>query len=137
MRSLVFAALFMALLFGLTQVWLSPPLKAPPRPDESVIDHLSLSEPAFAGASAFASQCSECHGLLGQGGVAPNLLYRDYALDFRNAPAFHEDAQSDIKAHKRFLRRVARNDTTTFNELEMMAKFLRELRLKGDLPEVD
>jgi len=53
---------------------------------------------------------------------------RDDAADFRDAPAFHDQMGTPIRAHQEFLDRPERGAALGFNDLELVAKFLREAR---------
>ena len=76
----------------------------------------------------FGNRCASCHGVGAQGtSVAPGLLDREYATDFRNAPAFHSAVGRPVPAHMEFIDRQ-KTGRIRFNDLELMAKFLREAR---------
>ena len=91
--------------------------------DEYVAVRL-LSAPAQGGYRRFKAACAECHGTGGQGtDTGPRLTGRSYASDFREARAFHSKTGRTIPAH-----RAVMGDAPGFNDVEMMGKFLRELR---------
>lgn len=114
--------------------FLVPPLSTKP-PAEAVNYAATrfLSEPAQAGQTAFGERCSECHGEIGEGMQgAPNLTDRDYAVDYRDAEAFHSAIGRDIPAHRDIIAAAHDAGRLDFNELQLMAKFLREIRRKKD-----
>lgn len=99
--------------------------KAEARPHP--LEEAALSRVAFGGYRIFQQNCSGCHGELADGSAqAISLLDKPYARDlylrellhqsFRDAAAVHKAAS---KKRKRF--------KLSFNQLEMVGKYLREL----------
>ena len=85
-----------------------------------------LSQTAQAGYSPYAARCAECHGYGGEGTEAgPALNTAELAGDFRDRPAFHRAVQRGVAAHQDLL-----GSGPNFNQVELMAKFLREARLR-------
>ena len=116
----------------LLPVWLlAPPISGTDRDQQTYFAaKRRLSEPALAGGVTFANRCAGCHGSMGHGTEhAPSLLTRRYATDYRDAPAFHAAVGATILAHQQVTRAARNGSGLDFNELEMMAKFLREMRL--------
>ena len=73
--------------------------------------------------------CAECHGYEAKGtDIAPSLLNRPYAKDFRNSRIFHDRTTRGIPAHAEVLRSSGGDGALDFNALETMSKFLREMR---------
>lgn len=109
---------------------LEPPLKvAAPEEEVSYAAMRRLSEPAIAGSQRFGSMCAQCHGFEAEGtDIAPALLNRPYATDFRNSKMFHDITTREIPAHSEVLRAADGNGSLDFNTLEKMSKFLREMR---------
>lgn len=132
MRFLILGVLGCGILAGF--LYATPPLKTVPvQQTEFEAMTRFLSQPAQAGATAFADQCSSCHGLKGQGsGDAPSLTERDYAKDFRDAEAFHDSVGRAAAAHSAARTQKAKSSRQSFNELELMGKFLRELRVRNE-----
>ncbi|MEO1494764.1 MAG: c-type cytochrome [Pseudomonadota bacterium] len=131
-RYVVFGTISAAILLGGFLV--SPPLKTEAVPVSKLENAMRfLSEPAQAGATAFADQCSDCHGFEGEGtGSAPSLTQRSYSKDFRNAEAFHTSVGAAAAAHNAARSPERRSATQEFNQLELMGKFLREVRERND-----
>ncbi len=131
-RFVILGVLVMGVVAGF--LYAKPPLKTVPI-EQTEFEAMTrfLSEPAQAGATAFADQCSTCHGLRGQGiGEAPSLTERDYAKDFRDAEAFHASVGRATAAHGAARNPSKKSATQNFNELELMGKFLRELRVRNE-----
>lgn len=125
MRTVVMTCILTAIAVMLFSGLLTPPLETPPIERRDVLQTLNLSDPGYAGADVFASQCAECHGKFAEGGDGPGLLDRSYAKDFRDVREFHEKAGKRIPEHDAFL---GRDETELFNDLELMGTFLREMR---------
>lgn len=128
MRTLIVIVVICIVMILLPIWWLTPPLMVEEPENDEVVIVRNLSEPAQAGRMTFGAQCAQCHGKSAEGGAAPGLLDRVYAVDFRDAPAFHSKAQSAIPEHDAFMKRTQGYGRLGFNDLEMMAKFLREMR---------
>ena len=89
----------------------------------------SMSDSAVAGLTAFGQNCAGCHGELATGGSGPALTGRSYAIDFRDSPRFHAAFSVEIPAHRDVIRAAKGEGRLSFNELELMSKFLREARI--------
>ncbi len=109
---------------------LVPPLQTPPPGEEhQYAQTRQLSEPAIAGRERFGNHCSSCHGSAAEGtDIAPALLNRPYAVDFRNSRLFHDQIARQIPAHREVLAAAEGDGRLDFNTLETMSKFLREMR---------
>ena len=120
---------FVALLL-LANIFLDTPLSSPPGPGgASYVRARALSEPAIAGMENFGDHCSACHGSSAEGtDQAPALLDRSYAVDFRDSRLFHEEVAQDIPAHRDILDAGQDGSALSFNSVELMSKFLREMR---------
>ena len=126
----LFMILTIALTIGAPVYFFAPPLstgKIEWTPAQRAA--LNFSEPAVAGMTAFGQNCAGCHGELADGSAgAPALTNRSYAVDFRDAAAFHTDFSQDIPAHRDVIAATRNTGRLGFNELELMSKFLREAR---------
>ncbi|MEM9140846.1 MAG: c-type cytochrome [Pseudomonadota bacterium] len=130
MRSTLMIVIVSAL-FIMLPIWLlAPPIfKVPPPAKDFQTTFRFLSEPALAGGLRFEQDCASCHGRAGEGGgSAPGLLDRAYASDFRNVPSFHDALKNPVPAHQAFIAQTGKYGRLGFNERELLAKFLRELR---------
>lgn len=84
---------------------------------------MNMSGPAMAGRRIFADNCAECHGSQGEGTPAGPAL-RGAGFSGQQSRAFHEAVTGEtVPAHAEVSRR-----SVGFNEIERMAKFLRELQ---------
>ena len=119
------AALVLVALIGGNLFHFKPFLSQTGRvPEDAYVAVRLLSPPAQGGYRAFKSTCSECHGTGGQGtGRGPRLTNQDYAGDFRTRPAFHGAVGANIPAHQAIM-----GERPGFNQVELMGKFLREMR---------
>jgi len=85
-----------------------------------------LSETAQAGHETFRDNCASCHGYGGEGTAdGPPLITAEMSGDFRDRPAFHRAVERGVAAHRGLL---AGTGEAGFNDVELMAKFLREVR---------
>ncbi|MEM6620631.1 MAG: hypothetical protein AAF674_00255 [Pseudomonadota bacterium] len=96
---------------------------------------MQFSQLAIGGMLRFGDYCSACHGTYGEGtDTAPSLVDKTYAVDFRERELFHTELARSIPAHRAILR-ARRGDgqggELGFNGVEMMAKYLREIRRAG------
>ena len=94
----------------------------------------NLSEPALAGMMSYGDHCSSCHGADAEGGEgAPGLIDRPYAKDFRDSRLFHSEVGQDIPAHRDLMAPGGDDAAFSFNKVELMSKFLREMNRKKEL----
>ena len=109
---------------------LETPLSTPPgSAAANYIRARQLSEPALAGMQSFDNHCASCHGEDAVGtDQAPSLRDRAYAKDFRDSRLFHEEVAQDIPAHRDILQAGQDGGALDFNRVEMMSKYLREMR---------
>lgn len=124
------AVILLAALTAIPLWYFTPPLSVEKinwRPGEK--EARFFTDPGKAGMTAFGQNCAGCHGLLADGGQsAPPLLNRSYAIDFRDSPKFHSEISRQIPAHNDVFLAAQNKGRLKFNELELMAKFLREAR---------
>ena len=127
---------FVALLVA-AHLMLETPLSSPTGEGKGTyIRARALSEPAIAGMLNFGDHCSDCHGTSAEGSrKAPSLLDRSYAVNFRDSRLFHEEVARDIPAHKHLIQAGEEDSPIDFNSVEMMSKFLREMRRNKELKE--
>ena len=111
------------------------PLEVPPgEGGANYVRARSLSEPALAGMMSYGDHCSSCHGDDAEGGDgAPGLIDRPYAKDFRDSRLFHEEVSLDIPAHRDLVAPGRPDSAFSFNKVELMSKFLREMNRKKEL----
>ena len=114
---------------------LEGPLDVPPGEGAAhYVRARSLSEPALAGMASYGDHCSACHGDDAEGGEgAPGLIDRSYAKDFRDSRLFHEEVALDIPAHRDLMAPDQPGSAFSFNKVELMSKFLREMNRKKEL----
>lgn len=128
----VIAVLSVALVAA--NITLDPPLRSEKQDKSHYYARTrQLSEPAIAGQMTFGNMCAGCHGESGQGTASgPALNRRPYAVDFRDSELFHSEIARDIPAHQAIKQAARGSDALSFNMLEKMAKFLREMRRNAD-----
>ena len=135
---------------------LHPPLRAEGEGETGYAAARELSESALAGRASYRGQCDRCHGAAGDGTAhGPPLTGAEWA-DFRSGPVFHgalarhipghaapdlaapDRAAPDPAAPKSAAKNLAdeslaapdpapRHAAPSFNQAELMAKYLREL----------
>ncbi len=95
-----------------------------------------FSQPAIGGGMRFGDHCADCHGRYAEGTVSgPGLMDQAYSLDYRDRETFHSEVAKQVEAHRALI--DGGNDDINFNGIEMMAKYLRELRRAGGPPPTD
>lgn len=134
MRAIVIAGTIVVAVIILPIYWLRPPLRTGPPPSSYSYAALqSLSGPARAGQSIFGDHCARCHGTKGAGGTAPALSDGRYARDFMAAKDLHNAIGRPIPEHAALTDELSAADANTrFNRVELMGKYLRELRTVRD-----
>ncbi|MEM9060013.1 MAG: c-type cytochrome [Pseudomonadota bacterium] len=83
-----------------------------------------------SGFRVYHHHCESCHGYLGEGSrKAPALAGTAYATDYKSRRDFHTRFRTSSSKHARVARGTRKKPGPRFNELEMVAKFLREVEV--------
>lgn len=86
-----------------------------------------FSSVAHGGFMLYRAACADCHGVSAQGKKdAPALVGGDFSRDYADRAAFHEAFRKARAKHRAAGNAVQRAVRADFNDLEMMARFLRE-----------
>ena len=97
-----------------------------PDPAESASN--PLSDAGMGGYVYYRLHCQSCHGHLGSGTKkASALLNTAYSQDYTARKAFHKNFRHADRRHVKVARGTRKRPGPRFNELEMIAKFLREV----------
>lgn len=87
-----------------------------------------LSDAGTSGFFLYRQHCQTCHGHLGTGtDDVEALLGSRYSKDHRTRKAFHREFRHSSRDHIRVARGTRKKPGPRFNELELIAKFLREI----------
>lgn len=114
-----------------SQFVLTPPLQAPELPEGKgkVTARHFLSDLGEAGKRAFSGSCADCHGKEGLGGNAPRLDTQAFTWDYRRTQELHEAVNGQIPDHSALGVTLGPvGSASRFNDVEMMGKYLREIR---------
>lgn len=105
--------------------FVTPPLYAPVSAESlRVQEERNHSPLGLAGKRLYETSCAACHGAKGRGGAdGPSLLAPSAAAQLSGA-VFHTAAAGEAKVQ----RASRRSSGTSFNELELIARYLREVR---------
>ena len=97
-------------------------------PDPATSASNPLTDAGSGGYFHYKVHCESCHGYLGSGtSKAGPLLHTDYSKDYNSRKAFHSNFHASDQPHRRVSRGTRKRPGPGFNELEMIAKFLREI----------
>ncbi|MEL7466811.1 MAG: hypothetical protein AAFN27_00055 [Pseudomonadota bacterium] len=100
------------------------------RPDPLTAASNPLSGIGRSGLRVYHFHCESCHGYLGEGTRrAPALAGTIYATDHASRRRFHEQFRTAYSKHAQVARGTRDRPGPRFNELEMVAKFLREVEV--------
>ncbi|MGD1924717.1 MAG: hypothetical protein ACFB03_11115 [Paracoccaceae bacterium] len=104
--------------------------KTSDRPDPLTAASNPLSGIGRSGLRVYHFHCENCHGYLGEGTHrAPALAGTIYATDHAARRRFHEQFRTAYSKHALVARGTRDRPGPRFNELEMVAKFLREVEV--------
>lgn len=97
-------------------------------PDPTKAASNPLSDAGTSGFHLYKRHCQDCHGYLGVGsekGVP--LASTKYAKEHKARRAFHKNFRHSTPKHARVALGTRKKPGPRFNELELIAKFLREI----------
>ena len=97
-------------------------------PDPTKAASNPLSDAGTSGFHLYRRHCQDCHGYLGVGtkkGVP--LASTEYAKERKARRAFHKNFRHSTSKHARVALGTRKAPGPRFNELELIAKFLREI----------
>ena len=115
-----------------SQYLLTPPLATPDLPEGKgkVAERHFLSDTGEAGKRVFSGSCESCHGAEGLGGTGPRLDTKAFARDFLHSRDLHRAVSAPIPAHEELgVVLGPPGSKKRFNDVEKLAKYLRELRI--------
>lgn len=110
-----------------------PILSSAPNPDHRAkMERRQLSQLAYAGKGLFAKYCVDCHGQQGQGTIAgPSLHHEAYKPRNLSRKAFHQAVTQGVKAQRWSFGDMPATKSLTFNDIEMIARYVREIQSPG------
>ncbi|MFK7941538.1 MAG: cytochrome c [Paracoccaceae bacterium] len=125
--------------FLLSAVVSAPALVSPPvlysEPNPGHREQLALrklSQLAFAGRHLFARHCADCHGEDGRGTIAgPSLHHEVYKPENLSREAFHQAVTRGVKAQRWAFGDMPAVRQLSFNDIELIARYVREIQLPG------
>lgn len=100
----------------------------PSTADPKIVERHFFTQLGIAGRLVYQANCQDCHGTAGRGTVAgPSLLHRAYAPEVLSQRAFHKAVTQGVAAKRWTFGDMPPIDLS-FNEIELVARYLRELR---------
>ena len=110
-----------------------PLLYSEPNPEHRErLERRSLSQLAYAGKGLFMRYCAECHGEDGRGTIAGPSLHLDvYKPKNLSRKAFHQAVTRGVKAQRWSFGDMPATKSLSFNDIEMIARYVREMQLPG------
>lgn len=97
-------------------------------PDPTTAASNPLSDAGTSGLHLYRRHCQSCHGYLGVGTKRASALIRTrYSQDHRSRREFHENFRHMTNKHVKIARGTRKKPGPRFNDLELIAKFLREI----------
>ena len=114
----------------------APTLVATPHlqttPNAAIVQEHELrvfSQLGRAGRRIFITTCAECHGIKGEGTIAgPSLHHDAYKPDNLNRRDFHRVVTEGVEAHRWSFGDMPGNPSLSFNDIEKIARYVRELQ---------
>lgn len=96
------------------------------------LERRSLSQLAYAGKRLFIRHCADCHGQEGRGTIAGPSLHDDaYKPKNLSRKEFHQAVTRGVKAQRWSFGDMPATRSLSFNEIEMIGRYVRELQLPG------
>lgn len=96
--------------------------------DPAIAASNPLSDAGTSGYHLYQRHCRTCHGHLAQGTEqAARLTGSAYSRDHRSRESFHEQFRYATHLHARVARGTRNRPGPKFNDIELIAKFLREV----------
>ena len=97
-------------------------------PDPTTAASNPLSDAGTSGYFLYRNHCRSCHGKFGEGTEQGTGLIRTrYSKDHLSRQAFHAQFRHATPVHIRVARGTRRKPGPRFNDIELIAKFLREM----------
>ncbi|MEM1298399.1 MAG: cytochrome c [Pseudomonadota bacterium] len=109
----------------------SPPiLYSEPNPGHrETLERRKYSQLAIAGLSLFKRHCADCHGVEGEGTIAgPSLHHDAYKPRSLSRRDFHKAVTEGVPAQRWSFGDMPGNRKLSFNEIEMIARYVREIQ---------
>ena len=96
--------------------------------DPAIAASNPLSDAGTSGYHLYHRHCRACHGHLGQGTEQASALTGSaYSRDHRSRESFHQQFRYATRLHARVARGTRNRPGPKFNDIELIAKFLREV----------
>ena len=105
---------------------------APNAEGKATLERRALTQLGYAGKQLFQRHCADCHATDGSGTIAgPSLHHEFYLSDNMSRKDFHQAVTEGVPAQRWSFGDMPGTDALSFNEIELIARYVRELQYPG------